>query len=422
MDEQGRARLSPRYDRRSRPDSPTPAHLAAGDVQPAVGDLWRRDAAHPAQLLAARHTPEPSIAGITSLALLAGTCAFLFGPLLDVWLSRRTYAIATTIFCAVGSLFVLLNVGRPAVLGPMVMVTSLMAGLNVMAAGGWLGERIAVRADAEAANASLGLWMQVANAVGFGIIAMIAIPIVRGLPALAPWLLAAPILLPVAVYAMTPGRPPDTGLAHETFGRFIRDIGKVVRRPVVWRLLLLFGAPSASFALTNTLGGLGRGYHASEGFVGFVGGAAATVAGLVGNFMVVPPVRRWPGRPLYLAVGAIGAVFTLSLIVRPRTPALFGVAMSGENIAQSAALTLANILALRSLGEDNPLAATQFGLLTCAANLPITYMQWLDGQAYGAGRLTALYLTDWGLGVVACAALALLLRAGTKGGARTAGA
>jgi PAT family beta-lactamase induction signal transducer AmpG len=89
-------------------------------------------------------------------------------------------------------------------------------------------------------------------------------------------------------------------------------------------------------------------------------------------------------------------------------------AMTGENIAQSAALTLVSILALRSLGEDNPLAATQFGLLTCASNLPITYMQWLDGQAYGAGRLTGMYLTDGGLGLVACAALAVMLWVGAR--------
>ena len=93
----------------------------------------------------------------------------------------------------------------------------------------------------------------------------------------------------------------------------------------------------------------------------------------------------------------------------PHTPALFAVAMIGENIAQSAALTLVNVLALRSLGEDNPLAATQFGVLSCAANLPITYMQWVDGHAYGAGGLTLMYLADGGLGLAACVTLAVVL-------------
>lgn len=362
------------------------------------------------QLLAARHTPEPTIAGITSLGLLAGTLGFLFGPVLDVWLSRKTYAIAATIACAAGMVVVFFNIDRPAVLGPMVIFTMLTAQLNVIASGGWMGELVAARADAKTADAALGVWMQVANSVGFGVIAMIAIPIVRGLPQLAPWLLSAPILLPLAVYAFTPGRRPDAALAHESFGRFLRDIGQVVRRPVVWRLLLMFGAPSASFALTNTLGGLGHDYRASEAFVGIVGGAAATVAGLAGTFLILPLAKRFAGAPLYLSIGALGAVFTLSLIGLPHDPLLFGIAMTGENIAQGAALATVTVLSLQSLGEDNPLAATQFGLLTCASNFPITYMQWLDGQAYGAGRLTTMYLADGGLGLIACALLALLFR------------
>ncbi|MGH7653167.1 MAG: hypothetical protein ACREN6_00760, partial [Gemmatimonadaceae bacterium] len=95
--------------------------------------------------------------------------------------------------------------------------------------------------------------------------------------------------------------------------------------------------------------------------------------------------------------------------VAPRTPALFGIAMIGQNLAQCAALATVNVVALQSLGEDNPFAATQFGLITCASALPITYMQFIDGHVYGAGGLNLMYLADGGLGLLACALMAGLL-------------
>ncbi len=62
------------------------------------------------------------------------------------------------------------------------------------------------------------------------------------------------------------------------------------------------------------------------------------------------------------------------------------------------------------MGKDNPLAATAFSVLTAAVIVPLSYMQVLDGGAYGIGGLMGAYATDAGLGLVACAALAVVLR------------
>jgi len=127
------------------------------------------------QLLAARHVPETSIAGITSLGLLASTCAFLLGPLLDVWLSRRAYAALSTLVCAASAATALLNVGNLGVLTVAVASMMLFAQVNTNAIGGWFGSL-----EDKEADAGLGAWMVVANTAGFGLIAMAAIPVVRG--------------------------------------------------------------------------------------------------------------------------------------------------------------------------------------------------------------------------------------------------
>src|SRR5665213_3036426 len=60
------------------------------------------------QWLAAQHVPEPVIAELTTLALVPTFLVFLVGPLFDIWFSRRTYAIASTLVATVGALGTLL--------------------------------------------------------------------------------------------------------------------------------------------------------------------------------------------------------------------------------------------------------------------------------------------------------------------------
>ena len=172
----------------------------------------------------------------------------------------------------------------------------------------------------------------------------------------------------------------------------------------------LWAAPCAAVALTNTLGGLGADFHTPESLVGLIGGLGISIAGVCGSLAIPVLARFIPPRPLYLMVGGFGAVFTLSLILMTRSPTSFGVAMLGENVFQAAAFSVGNAIVLRTIGHDNPLAATQFGLLTSASSLPLAYMQFIDGHAYGAmGGVGGSFLADAGVSGAACVALALLL-------------
>jgi PAT family beta-lactamase induction signal transducer AmpG len=183
----------------------------------------------------------------------------------------------------------------------------------------------------------------------------------------------------------------------------------LLRNRSVLLTLLLFVMPAASFALTNTLGGLGHDFNTPEKLVGLIGGVGVAIAGVVGSLMIPQLNKRIEPRPLYLLVGGFGALFTLTLAALPRTPATFGLAMLGENVFQAAAFSVQNVIILRTIGHDNPLAATQFGLLIAASSVPLSYMQVIDGQAYGLGAVGGSYLADALISGGACALLALLL-------------
>ena len=82
--------------------------------------------------------------------------------------------------------------------------------------------------------------------------------------------------------------------------------------------------------------------------------------------------------------------------------------MVGENGFQAASFSVQYAIILRTIGENNPFAATQFALLSAATMVPLTYMQAIDGNAYGIGGLAGSYLADGLLSFGASAALALL--------------
>lgn len=358
------------------------------------------------QILSARHVPEPVIADLTTLSLVPTFAVFLLGPLLDVRFSRKTYAIAATLLCASMTAVSFLQSQNFVLLGAAMFLGTLGSAINTVAIGGWFGSLVSPKEQP-----TFGAWLTVSNSVSFGLIAIVGIQVERALsPPVAACVLALPILLPLGIYAATKAPPPDTRLARESFGSFTRDVLRLLRQATILRLVFAFGVPAASFALTNTLGGLGRDYHASEAFVAIIGGAGATAAGVFGSLIIPPLSRVAPSLTLYVSIGILGALFTLLLLVLPHSPILFAVAMIGQNIAQAASLSTQNVAAVESLGPANPLAATQFGLINAAGALPITYMQLLDGHAYGAGGLTGLFLMDGGLGLAASLGVLLVLR------------
>jgi len=358
------------------------------------------------QLLAAEHTPESRISAITAMALFPGFVSFLLAPLLDWRFSRRTWAVAFTLVTSSGCAAAFLFVRRLDVLPALFFVASLGGYLVAAACGGWFGEL-----TAREEQGRLGSWFAAVNIASGGLAAAIAIPIFRDLPApLGAMALGGLNLLSLPLLLATPCPPADRRLAREGAVAFALDVSRVVRKPIVLWTLLLFVSPATAFALTNSLSGFAADFHTSEALAGLLGGAGVCIAGVVGSLVAPRLGAALSPRTLYIVLGLVGASFSLLLVALPRTPAMFGAALLGENLFQAAAFAVSNLIALNSLGEDNPLAATQFGLLFAASAVPLTYMQVLDGAAFTAGGLNGGLIVDAALTAAASLVLALILR------------
>ncbi len=357
------------------------------------------------QLLAARHVPEPVIAGVETWSLVPLFCAFLVSPLLDWRFSRRFYAIVFAILTAAIIFIAYLTLDNIPLLSLLTFLAGATITLYVAAIGGWTGSIAGPEK-----KAALGAWMTVANIGAGGLTVMVAIVLLRHLPyVLGDAILALLGVLPLALFPFMPVVQPDRKLAGESFRDFFRDVISLLKNPSVRLMLLFFALPSASFSLTNILGGLGRDYGASEEFVGLVGGSGQVVSGVIGSLLMPLLLRRIAPKTLYLAVGCVGALFTLMLTGLPHTVAVYGLAVIGENMFQAAGFAVGFAVILLEMGDKNPLAATFFAVINAAQSLPLVYMESIDGNAYGVAKATGAYLADAGLSLVACAGLAVLL-------------
>jgi len=357
------------------------------------------------QLLSERHVPEATIAAMTAVELSPGFWAFLLSPILDVRFSRRWYSVLLASIAAILLVIAMLNLERLTLVEVAITLSFFSAYLYQSALGGWLSTITETKDENW-----LSVWMTIGNVGGVGIMAIVCNQIVRHFSVLAAALiLGAMVILPMAVFPWMQAPGPDRRLASESFPQFFGELVALVKQRQVLIAVIIFIMPCASFALTNFLAGLGSDYHASSQFVGLVAGAGVFAGGVVGCFLLPPLTRLLPLRPLYLAIGVAGSLFTLALIPLAHTPTSFAIAMIGENLFQALAITASFAIMFETVGRDNPLASTTFCFLGSAYGVPLTYMLIVDGAGYTRHGLAGSYAADAFCGLIASLLLGLLL-------------
>ena len=173
--------------------------------------------------------------------------------------------------------------------------------------------------------------------------------------------------------------------------------------------IILFAAPATTFSLTNFLGSRGNDFNALPGFVGLGGGVGVAAGGVVGCLVFPKLSRLMPLRPFYLAVGIVGALCTLGLILLPRTPASYAIVLITENLFQALAITTSIAVTFEAIGRDNPLASTTFCFIASAYGVPISYMLYIDSFGFTLGGIAGSLAIDAITGILASVLLGVML-------------
>lgn len=358
------------------------------------------------QMLVAQGIPGDRAAICVAVIFSPVFWSFVLAPILDVRFRRQTYAL---VFGAAGIAAIAVTVVHHASLGEVetvMLVGFLCSCLFQSACGGWAGSLIGKGHDSV-----LGAWSGMFSVGGSGVGVLVSGYAVQYFSrTAAAGIICAAFLAPLAVFPLIPAPPPAKVLASTTFSRFAREVISLLRNREVLVALPMFALPSASFALTNTLGAWSDSFHAAPSLVSLISGGGIILGSITGCALVPTLARRVALRPLYLSIGLVGAAFTLGLLLAPRGSATFGLAFVGENFFQSAAAATGLAIIFDVIGPGNPLAATTFALLCAALTLPVDYMEFVDARGYRWDGITGAFLADALISGSACTLLAIVFR------------
>ncbi len=330
------------------------------------------------------------VATVSSLAFSPTWCGFLLTPVLEIWLSRKQWAVLWVVAAAACLFGVVFSFGHIALLTVLLVAGCEAIVLFSGALGAWVSEVV----EEESRN-GLGASMNVANLGAAGSFGALAVVMIRKTPLpVAAATLAVLMVLPMALLVLFPDEAAQKRSVGDVFGRFFHDLKLVWGRREVGLGMLAFLLPESCFALTNLFSGLGRDFQTPEGWVTAIGGAGVAIACSIGCLVGVPLCSRYSRRRIYLATGIGGSVFVVGLMLTSHTLLAFAIGVLGYNFVQGINYTSFSAWQVQLVGANNPQGAMQFAVFAAAANLPITYMTLIEGRGYAAWGLRGMFGID----------------------------
>jgi hypothetical protein len=210
---------------------------------------------------------------------------------------------------------------------------------------------------------------------------------------------------------------PSWALFTTMFHKF-RDL---MKQRATWVGLLFFLSPLGAAAAGLLFSGIGVDYRASTQMVvwvtGFGGGLATAIGSIAGGYICDHMDRR----QAYLLSGGLSAVVSGTMWMAPISPVVFAVGASAYLVVAGFCYAAYNALALQLTDGEPFTAGARFSLFAAAANGPVAYMTWLDGQGdrlWGVRGLLGVDTAGSVIGVVGMVAILWLFSKCRRGAKR----
>ncbi|HEU5020507.1 MAG TPA: MFS transporter [Bryobacteraceae bacterium] len=334
--------------------------------------------------------PVDRIAEISAIAILPAIWSFLWSPVADTGLRRRSWIIVSSVASAVASAIAVLDVhGGQAMLTALLFLSNALTGLLGAACGALL------TAMPEGMRGRASGWYQAGN-VGGGAAAggaVIWLADHASLSVVAAAVAAAMILPSLAALLLkepAPARraigPLIAGMAHD-----LRDL---LRSRRTWLGLAFFLSPVGTAAVTNLISSVGPDYHASGNEVAVVTGVAGGLLSALACFLGGIVADRMNRMTAYALAGVLTAIPAAWMALGPLSGLTYGVGYAGYSIATGFAYAVYTALLLDIVGKREHAAAFAYSALNASGNASISYMTWLDGIGYKRGGARGLMGMD----------------------------
>ena len=347
-----------------------------------------------------KHGVSPDqIANVIAISSIPNVWYFLWSPVVDIGLLRRTWVmIAAGVSAVCGSI----AIATPALSLTQLTVLLLAGNVVAMLLSSACGA-ILTHLNPTMRGRASG-WYQAGNlgggAIGAG--AAIWLSDKTSLPVLA---FAAGVMVFVpslAALLIVEERTPRIALIP-LFRGLGHDVWDVLRSRATLIGLVFFLSPVGSSAVANLISSVGPDYHATDSQVAWVSGLAGGLLSALGCVIGGFVCDRMNRMTAYALAGLLSAVFSVWMALGPATPFTYAGGYTGYALASGIAYAAFTALELDVLGKRRHAAGTAYSLLGASGNLPIVYMTWLDGVGYkyaGARGLMGVDALANGIGAV----------------------
>lgn len=319
-------------------------------------------------------------ASIASLLSLPHAIYFLWGPLTDFWMRRRTWLLLAAAAAAISLVAAFHQSQLATPWGVGLLFLSACFGVFVVAAcGGMLGTL-----KSELSRRRAGSFYQTGS-LAFGAVAVFVLVTWSGQLKLSSlgWIIAAMIVLPsLAAF----GAPAQSMIrehgAHQTAVRVWHEFKSTFLRWEAIPYTLLVGCPCCSGAMIGLLPQLARDYHVTGHQVAWINGVAGallTSAGALAASLIPIRVRA---SVAFLLAGLINAATLAIFAIGPLRPTVYftGTVLFLFTIGTGYALFTG--VALEFLGGSGKSGSSRYAIINSVGNLPVAYMIYLDGRGY----------------------------------------
>ena len=340
---------------------------------------------------------------IIALLILPQSIYFLWSPITDFWIRRRTWLIVGAVASALSlaAAFHTSRLDTPAAVALM-FLSACFGQLIVSSCGGMMG---ALRSEATRRKASS---VYQAGALAFGALGVFALARLAERMGMGPlgWIAAALIALPSLAAFAAPEQPQEQKQRiRETFTCIWQEfkITFLRWRAVPYTLTMLF--PMASGALIGLLPGIAQDYHVSGQQMAWMNGLAGALLTASGSLAATLIPARIRASVAYLSVCLLNEALLLILWLGPLSPSTYFIGATLYLFTIGACYALFTAVVLEFLGQSGRTGCGRYSIINSLGNVPVVYMTALDGRGGKLWGARGLAATDAVVGAIGAAIL-----------------
>ena len=341
-------------------------------------------------------------ASIVGLLAVPHAIYFLWGPVTDFWMQRRTWLMTGAVSSAMALLVAFYQPKLSGTLAVALLFLTACLGVVVAAAcGGIMGTL-----HSEVNRRRAGAFYQ-SGSLAFGAIAVFVLVSLAQRHSLAflGWILAAMIVTPALFALLAPAQPMVrvsglqevralrwrwgsitknirtlVALAFES--RFCREFKSTFLRWEAIPYTLLITSAASSGAMIGLLPELARDYGVSGQQVAWMNGLGGALLMAAGAFSatLIPVKVRIP--IAYCLVGLVNAATLAVLALGPLRPAVYFTGTVLFLFSVGAGYAVFTGVLLEFMGHSGKSGSARYAIVNSLGNLPVAYMSWLDGRGY----------------------------------------